>query len=129
MILAVSQLSAYHLRRPRPAGRVLGARVRVIVAGAGYGKSALAAEAAEAAEFLDMPVIATALAGVLDAMLEALAGSGVMIVVDEVQQAEPEALALLTRLAGQLGADQRLLLLGREAPAGIASLRRDGAAV
>ncbi len=62
-------------------------------------------------------------------MLEALAGSGVMIVVDEVQGAEPEALALLTRLAGQLGPDQRLLLLGREAPAGIASLRRDGAVV
>ena len=68
-------------------------------------------------------------AGVLDAMLEALAGSGAMIVVDEVQNAEPEALALLTRLAGQLGADQRLLLLGREAPIGIASLRRDSAAV
>jgi DNA-binding SARP family transcriptional activator len=143
---------------------VLGARTSVIVGGAGYGKSALAAEAAE---FLDVPVIATALesagvsatllphrlrsaaarvglsdlaalmdraapagpAGVLDAMLEALAGSGAMIVVDEVQNAEADALALLTRLAGQLGADQRLLLLGREAPAGIASLRRDSAAV
>jgi LuxR family maltose regulon positive regulatory protein len=143
---------------------VLGARASVIVGGAGYGKSALAAESAE---FLDMPVIATALesagvpaallphrlrsaaarvglsdlaarmdqavpagpAGVLDAMLEALAGSGAMIVVDEVQNAEPEALALLTRLAGQLGPDQRLLLLGREAPPGIASLRRDSAAV
>ncbi len=68
-------------------------------------------------------------AGVLDALLEALAGSGVMIVVDEVQHAEPEALALLTRLAGQLGADQRLLLIGREAPSGIASLRRNSAAV
>ncbi len=136
----------------------------MVVGGAGYGKSALAAESAE---FLDMPVIATVLesagvsaallphrlrsaaarvglsdlaalmdqaasagpAGVLDAMLEALAGSGAMIVVDEVQNAEPEALALLTRLAGQLGADQRLLLLGREAPIGIASLRRDSAAV
>jgi DNA-binding SARP family transcriptional activator len=142
---------------------VLGASTSVIVGGAGYGKSALAAESAE---FLDMPVIATALesggvsaallphrlrsaaarvglsdlaalmdraapagpAGVLDAMLEALAGSGAMIVVDEVQNADPEALALLTRLAGQLGADQRLLLLGREAPFGIASLRRDSAA-
>jgi adenosyl cobinamide kinase/adenosyl cobinamide phosphate guanylyltransferase len=47
MILAVSQLSGYHLRRPWLAGRVLGASVRVIVGGAGYGKSA------EAAEFLD----------------------------------------------------------------------------
>ncbi len=110
----------------------------MIVGGGGYGKSALAAEAAE---LLDAPVIVTALesagvsaallphrlrsaaarvglsdlaalmdraapagpAGVLDALLEALAGSGVMIVVDEVQHAEPEALALLTRLAGQLG--------------------------
>jgi LuxR family transcriptional regulator, maltose regulon positive regulatory protein len=132
----------------------------VVVGGAGYGKSALAAESAE---FLDVPVIAAVLesagvsaallphrlrsgaarvglsdlaarmdqaapagpAGVLDAMLETLAGSGAMIVVDEVQNAEPEALALLTRLAGQLGAGQRLLLLGREAPPGIASLRRD----
>ena len=136
----------------------------MVVGGAGYGKSALAAESAE---FLDVPVISTALesagvsaallphrlrsaaarvglsdlaarmdqaapagpAGVLDAMLEALAGSGAMIVVDEVQYAEPEALALLTRLAGQLGADQRLLLIGREAPLGIASLRRDSAAM
>ncbi len=136
----------------------------MVVGGAGYGKSALAAESAE---FLDMPVIATVLesagvsaallphrlrsaaarvglsdlaalmdqaapagpAGVLDAMLEALAGSGAMIVVDEVQNAEPEALALLTRLAAQLGAGQRLLLLGREAPLGIASLRRDSAVV
>ncbi len=160
----MSQLSAYHLRRPRLTSRLLGARASVVVGGAGYGKSALAAESAES---LDMPVIATALesagvsaallphrlrsaaarvglsdlaalmdraapagpAGVLDAMLEALAGSGAMIVIDEVQNAEPEALALLTRLAGQLGADQHLLLLGREAPFGIASLRRDSAAV
>ena len=40
-----------------------------------------------------------------------------MIVVDEVRHAQPEALALLTRLAGQLGADQRLLLIGRAVPA------------
>jgi ATP/maltotriose-dependent transcriptional regulator MalT len=160
----VSQLSAYHLRRPRLTSLLLGASVSVVVGGAGYGKSALAAEAAE---LLDMPVVASALesagvpaallphrlrsaaarvglsdlaalmdqaasagpAGVLDAMLEALAGSGAMIVVDEVQNAEAEALALLTRLAGQLGAGQRLVLVGREAPSGIASLRRDGAAV
>ena len=136
----------------------------MVVGGAGYGKSALAAEAAE---FLDVPVIATALesagvsadllphrlrsaaarvglsdlaalmdqaaragpAGVLDAMLEALAGSGALFVVDEVQNAEPEALALLTRLTGQLAAGQRLLLVGREAPLGIGSLRRDSGAV
>lgn len=131
----MSQLSAYHLRRPRLTSRLLAASASVIVGGAGYGKSALAAETAAS---LDLPVIATALesagvsaallpyrlrsaaarvglsdlaalmdqavpagpAGVLDAMLEALAGSGALIVVDEVQHAEPEALALLTRLAG-----------------------------
>lgn len=136
----------------------------MVVGGAGYGKSALAAEAAEV---LKMPVIATVLesagvsaamlphrlrsaaarvglcdlatrmdqaapagpAGVLDAMLEALAGSAAMIAVDGVQNAKPDALALLTRLTGQLGAGQRLLLIGREAPSGIASLRRDSAAV
>jgi LuxR family transcriptional regulator, maltose regulon positive regulatory protein len=160
----LSQLSAYHLRRPRLTSRLLGASASVVVGGAGYGKSALAAELAES---LDVPLISTALessgvsavllphrlrsaaarvglsdlaalldgaapagpAGVLDAMLEALAGSGATIVVDEMQNAEPEALALLTRLAGQLGADQRLLLLGREAPPGIESLRRNSAAV
>jgi ATP/maltotriose-dependent transcriptional regulator MalT len=160
----MSQLSAHHLRRPRLSNCLLRATVSVVVGGAGYGKSALAAEAAEV---LKMPVIATVLesagvsaallphrlrsaaarvglcdlatrmdqaapagpAGVLDAMLEGLAGGGAMIAVDGVQNAEPEALALLTRLTGQLGADQRLLLIGREAPAGIASLRRDSAAV
>jgi LuxR family transcriptional regulator, maltose regulon positive regulatory protein len=160
----VSQLPGYHLRRPRLTSRLLGARVSVVICGAGYGKSVLAAEAAE---FLGMPVIAITLesagvsaallphrmrsaaarvglsdlvalmdravpagpAGVLDAMLGALAGSGATIVVDEVQNAEPEALALLTRLAGQLESDQRLLLVGREAPSGIASLRRDSAVV
>jgi LuxR family transcriptional regulator, maltose regulon positive regulatory protein len=143
---------------------LLGASASVVVGGAGYGKSALAAESAE---LLDVPVIATSLeaagvpaallphrlrsaaarvglsdlaglmdqaapagpAGVLDAMLAAFAGSGLMIVVDEVQNAGPDALALLTRLAGQLGTDQRLVLLGREAPAGIAALRRDSGAV
>jgi ATP/maltotriose-dependent transcriptional regulator MalT len=56
----VSQLSAYHLRRPRLTSRLLGASasVSVVVGGGGYGKSALAAEAAE---FLDAPVIVTAL--------------------------------------------------------------------
>ena len=160
----LSKLSAYHLRRPRLTSRLFGASASVVIGAAGYGKSALAAEAAE---FLDMPVIATVLesagvpaallphrlrsaaarvglsdlaalmdqaapagpAGVLDAMLEALAGSGATIVVDEVQHAEPDALGLLTRLAGQLGAGQRLLLVGREAPSGIASLRRDSTVV
>ena len=66
-------------------------------------------------------------AGMLDAMLEALAGTGAVIVVDEIQHAEPAAVALLSRLAAQLDPGQRLLLLGRDAPAGLAPMRRDGA--
>ena len=55
----------------------------------------------------------------LDAMLEALPGTGAVIVVDEIQHAEPAAVALLSRLAAQLDPGQRLLLLGRDAPAGL----------
>jgi ATP/maltotriose-dependent transcriptional regulator MalT len=158
----LSQLPGYHLRRPRLTERVLGARSCVIIGGAGYGKSALAAESSERQDVL---AISTALesggvsaallphrlrsaaarmglsdiaarmdravtagpAGVLDAMLEALAGTGAVIVVDEIQHAEPEALSLLTRLASQLQSGQRLLLLGRTAPAGLEPLRRDSA--
>jgi DNA-binding SARP family transcriptional activator len=158
----LSQLPGYHLRRPRLTDRVLGARSCVVIGGAGYGKSALAAEAAEQ---LDVLTISTALesggvpaallphrlrsaaarvglsdiaahmdaagpagpAGVLDAMLEALAGSGAVIVVDEIQHAEPDAVSLLTRLAAQLAAGQRLVLIGRSAAAGMEPLRRDGA--
>jgi DNA-binding SARP family transcriptional activator len=71
--------------------------------------------------------VAAGPAGTLDAMLEAMAGHGAVIIVDEIQHAEPDAVALLTRLAGQLADDQRLLLLGRDAPAGLEPLRRDGA--
>jgi hypothetical protein len=64
----LSQLPPYHLRRPRLTSRLLGARVSVVVCGAGYGRSVLAAEAAE---FLGMPVIAITLesAGVSAALL------------------------------------------------------------
>lgn len=69
-------------------------------------------------------------AGVVDAMLESLAGADALIVVDEIQNAEPDAIELLTRLACQLeaGLGQRLLLLGRDAPAGFARLRGASAA-
>jgi DNA-binding SARP family transcriptional activator/ATP/maltotriose-dependent transcriptional regulator MalT len=142
---------------------VLGASTCVVIGGAGYGKSALAAESADR---LGVLTISTALesgrvqasllphrlrsaaarvglsdiaarmeqaaaagpAGMLDALLEAMAGQGAVIVVDEIQHAEPDAVALLTRLAAQLAPDQRLLLLGRDAPAGLGPLRRDGTA-
>ncbi len=156
-------LPGYHLARPRLTDRVLGASACVVVGGAGYGKSALAAEAGDR---LEVPVICAVLessgvsaallpyrlrsaaarvglsdlaarmdqavaagpAGVLDAMLEALAGAGSLIVVDEIQNAQPDAVALLTRLAGQLESGQRLLLLGRDAPPGLSQLRHAGAA-
>lgn len=158
----MSQLPGYHLRRPRLTDRVLGTNACVIIGGAGYGKSALAAESCERVEVLAIRTVlesggvpaallphrlrsaaarvglsdiavrmdqaATAgPAGMLDAMLEALGGQGAVIVVDEIQHAEPAAVALLSRLAAQLGPAQRLLLLGRDAPAGLEPMRRDGA--
>ena len=110
----------------------------MIIGGAGYGKSALAAEACERVEVLAIRAVlesggvpaallphrlrsaaarvglsdiavrmdqaaAAGPAGMLDAMLEALGGHGAVIVVDEIQHAEPAAVALLSRLAAQLG--------------------------
>jgi ATP/maltotriose-dependent transcriptional regulator MalT len=43
----LSRLPAYHLRRPRLTDRVAEASVGVVVGGAGYGKSILAAEACD----------------------------------------------------------------------------------
>jgi DNA-binding SARP family transcriptional activator len=141
---------------------MLDASACVVTGGAGYGKSALAAEFCEV---LDAPAISTTLesggvpaallpqrlrsaaarvglsdiaawmdraaaagpAGVLDAMLEALAGHAAVIVVDEIQHAEPDAASLLVRLAAQLEPGQHLLLLGRDRPAGLEPLRRAGA--
>ena len=51
----------------------------------------------------------------LDAMLEAVAGQDAVIVVDEIQHAQPDALSLLIRLVALLDSGQRLLLLGRHA--------------
>jgi DNA-binding SARP family transcriptional activator/ATP/maltotriose-dependent transcriptional regulator MalT len=155
-------LPDYHLARPRLTDLVLERAVCVVIGGAGYGKSALAAETRYR---LDVPAISTVLepsgvpaallpyrlrsaaarvglsdlatrmdqaaaagpAGALDAILEALGGAGALIIVDEIQNAEPDAVALLIRLAGQLGAGQRLLLLGRNASPGLDQLRRAAA--
>ena len=68
------------------------------------------------------------LRAVLDAMLQAVAGQDAVIVVDEIQHAQPDALSLLIRLVALLDSGQRLLLLGRHAPAGLGPLRRDGTA-
>lgn len=159
----MSRLPAYHLRRPRLTDQVAGASVGVVVGGAGYGKSILAAEACDR---LGVAAVMTALepdgvsagmlplrlrsaaarvglsdmaarmeqaaaagpAGVLDAMLESMAAQPAVVVVDEIQNAEPEAVSLLTRMAGQLADGQRLLLIGRDAPPALEPLRRDGSA-
>ena len=140
-----------------------GASVGVVVGGAGYGKSILAAEACDR---LGVAAVMTALepggvsagmlplrlrsaaarvglsdmaarmeqaaaagpAGVMDAMLESMAAQPAVVVVDEIQNAEPEAVSLLTRMAGQLADGQRLLLIGRDAPPALEPLRRDGSA-
>ncbi len=140
-----------------------GASVGVVVGGAGYGKSILAAEACD---HLGVAAVMTALepggvsagmlplrlrsaaarvglsdmaarmeqasaagpAGVMDAMLESMAAQPAVVVVDEIQNAEPEAVSLLTRMAGQLASGQRLLLIGRDAPPALEPLRRDGSA-
>jgi len=159
----LSRLPAYHLRRPRLTDRVAEASVGVVVGGAGYGKSILAAEACDR---LGVAAVMTALepggvsagmlplrlrsaaarvglsdmaarmeqaaaagpAGVMDAMLESMAAQPAVVVVDEIQNAEPEAVSLLTRMAGQLAEGQRLLLIGRDAPPALEPLRRDGSA-
>ncbi|HEX3493161.1 MAG TPA: hypothetical protein VHU92_27735, partial [Streptosporangiaceae bacterium] len=159
----MSRLPAYHLRRPRLTDRVAEASVGVVVGGAGYGKSILAAEACDR---LGVAAVMTALepggvsagmlplrlrsaaarvglsdmaarmeqaatagpAGVMDAMLESMAAQPAVVVVDEIQNAEPEAVSLLTRMAGQLAEGQRLLLIGRDVPPALEQLRRDGSA-
>ncbi len=159
----MGELPAYHLKRPRLTDRVGRASACVIVGGAGYGKSVLAAESCE--EF-GTPAISTSLetggvsaamlphrlrsaaarvglsdlaarmdhaaaagpAGALDAMLEALCDQGAVFVIDEIQNAEPAAVSLLTRLAGLLGRGQRLLLLGRHVAPELERLRLDGSA-
>lgn len=55
-------------------------------------------------------------------LLEALDGQPVLLVVDEVHNAAPDAVGLLVWTASQLGDDQRLLLVGRHAPAGLDAL-------
>ena len=45
-------LPGYHLARPRLTDRVLGASVAVVIGGAGFGKSALAAESRDRLEVL-----------------------------------------------------------------------------
>lgn len=59
----------------------------------------------------------------LDALVESLEGQPALVVIDEVQNAGPEAVQLLVRAATALHDSQRLLLVGRHVPAGLEQLQ------
>jgi ATP/maltotriose-dependent transcriptional regulator MalT/DNA-binding SARP family transcriptional activator len=93
--------------------QLFAARLRAAVAHAGFSETAAAmAGAGEDA------------AGAVDALLDALAGEPCAFVVDDAHHAERDAGVLIERLAEQLQADQRLVVLARQLPAGTARLRR-----
>jgi ATP/maltotriose-dependent transcriptional regulator MalT/DNA-binding SARP family transcriptional activator len=61
----------------------------------------------------------------LDAMFAALDAQPVLIVVDEVHNAAPDALDLLAATLDRLAEPQRILLIGRHAPGGLDKLADD----
>lgn len=93
--------------------QLLAARLRGAVARAGLSDAAGAMAAAG-----DDP------AGAVDAMLATLSSECVAIVVDDAQHAERDAGVLVDRMADQLLAPQRLVVLARRLPAGVPHLRR-----
>jgi ATP/maltotriose-dependent transcriptional regulator MalT len=93
--------------------QLFAARLRAAVAHAGFSETAAAmAGAGEDA------------AGAVDALLDAMAGEPCAVVVDDAHHAERGAGVLIERLAEQLQAGQRLVVLARRLPAGTARLRR-----
>jgi DNA-binding SARP family transcriptional activator/ATP/maltotriose-dependent transcriptional regulator MalT len=58
----------------------------------------------------------------LDVLFDALEAQPTLIVVDELQNAAPDAVELLVAAANRLQESQRLLLIGRHAPAGLEAL-------
>jgi DNA-binding SARP family transcriptional activator len=129
-----------HVLRPRLVAELAAAPVTVIEAGGGYGKSVLVAEAREelghaaveavlephgslrgalrrGARRAGLSDVAAALdseplAATLTAAL-AREPAPVMLVIDEAQHADPDAVRLLRELAVSLPAEHRLLIVGR----------------
>ncbi len=95
--------------------RLLVARLRAAVGHAGLHDAA----GVMAAMGDDLP-------GAIDAMLAALAGESCAIVIDDVHHADRDAAKLIARIAAQLLEPQRLLLLARHLPNGLARVRRAG---
>ena len=93
--------------------QLFAARLRAAVAHAGF---------CEAAATMDG--MGQDAAGALDALLDALAGERCAFVIDDAHHAERGAGVLIERLAQQLQADQRLIVLSRHLPAGTERLRR-----
>jgi DNA-binding SARP family transcriptional activator len=94
-------------------GQLLAGRLRAAVARAG---------------FLDAAGSMTAAgndpAGVVDAMMAALAGESCAIVVDDAHHAARDAGLLIDRIASQIAAPQRMVVLARRLPPGTERLRR-----
>ncbi|HTW99149.1 MAG TPA: Clp protease N-terminal domain-containing protein, partial [Acidimicrobiales bacterium] len=97
--------------------RLLVARLRVALARAGLTGAAGSMAAA-----------ADDLSGAVDALLAGIEGECCAIVVDDAHHADHSAALLIDRIATQLAAPQRLVVLARHLPSGLARLRRAGPA-
>ncbi len=67
-------------------------------------------------------------AGVVDAMLAGIADELCAIVIDDAHHADRDAASVIERIADQAGGSQRVIVLARHLPAGLARLRRAGVA-
>jgi LuxR family maltose regulon positive regulatory protein len=94
-------------------GRLLAGRLRAAAARAGFADAAGAMVSAG-----DDP------AGAVDALTAALAGEPCAIVVDDAHHAARDAGVLIDRIASQVTAPQRLVVLARRLPPGTERLRR-----
>ncbi len=90
---------------------LLAARLHTAVQRAGFTDAATAAPATD-------PV------GMVDGLLDALAGESCAVVIDDAHNAAADAAALLEHLAGRVAGRQRLVVLARQLPQGALRLRR-----
>jgi len=93
--------------------RLLAGRLLAAVADAGFTDAAAAMAAAQGD-----PV------GAVDAMVSGLRGEACAIVIDDAHNADSGASLLIDRIADRIRAPQRLIVLARQLPAGLARLRR-----
>jgi ATP/maltotriose-dependent transcriptional regulator MalT/DNA-binding SARP family transcriptional activator len=158
----VVSLPPYHVARPRLSGDLARRPLSVVIAGAGFGKSLLAAEVCDEYGAPALTAVLETGAGSagsvvarlrddarqrglsdvtaamesadpqrrMAALIASFADQPVVIVIDEVQHLEPDAVALLSEVVADANAGLRMLLIGRAEPRGVAELRaRHGATV